>query len=268
MRGMKLIQIGLRCFLLVGVCFLGIRAQAEDSLYDSFQRSLKKEQPRYLAQSESEDAYDPFADYSEFDDSGEEEADINFFRHGRFLTLGFVGGMRGFTENLAEMYTSGPSYGFFICFFFDMRMAVQLGLLTGDHGFEAVGPQTTVTGSASINLTNIELKYYFNTQNVTRGLADLNPYLIGGINTVSRTVSLSGSEASGQDSTTGLAFGGGIEIPTMRKKGFVGIQAAYRYVTFGDEAQPLRISLAPQEFALLKPSGDTLDFLMILGLNY
>jgi hypothetical protein len=255
-------------FIIFAIALCGRGAQAEESLYDSFQRSLKKEPPRYLAQSESEDAYDPFADYSEFDDSGEEEADINFFRHGRFLTIGFVGGIRGFTDNLAQLYTSGPSYGFFICFFFDMRLAVQLGLLTGDHGFEAVGPSTRVTGNASINLTNIELKYYFNTQNVTRGLADLNPYLIGGVNTISRTVSLAGSEAAGQDSTMGLAFGGGIEIPTMRKKGFVGIQAAYRYVTFGDEGKPLRISLVPEEYASLNPSGDTLDILLILGLNY
>lgn len=241
---------------------------SEDGLYESFQQGSKKVQPRYLAQSESEDAYDPFADYSEFDDTGEEEADINFFRHGRFVTLGFVGGLRGWTENLAEMYSSAPTYGFFLCFFFDMRLAIQLGILTGDHDFEAVGQNTRVQGIASLNMTNVELKYYFNTQNVTRGLADLNPYIIGGINNVSRTVTLSGSEQGGQDSTMGLGFGAGIEIPTMRKKGFFGIQAAYRYITFGDENAPLRISLAPAENALLKPSGDSIDFLAILGLNY
>ena len=32
-----------------------------------------------------DDTYDPFADYSEFDASEEEEADIRFFKNGRFF---------------------------------------------------------------------------------------------------------------------------------------------------------------------------------------
>ena len=34
-----------------------------------------------------EESFDPFSDYSEFDESSDEEADINFFRNGRFLTV-------------------------------------------------------------------------------------------------------------------------------------------------------------------------------------
>ena len=38
----------------------------------------------YFAQyQDSGDTYDPFADYSEFDNVTEEEADINFFKHGQ-----------------------------------------------------------------------------------------------------------------------------------------------------------------------------------------
>ena len=44
-----------------------------------------------LASAQAEDeTYNPFADYSEFEESGEEEADLHFFRNGRFLTLGFM----------------------------------------------------------------------------------------------------------------------------------------------------------------------------------
>ncbi len=45
-----------------------------------------------------DDVYDPFADYSEF--GGQEEADINFFRHGRFVTIGSSLCYRIFTEAL------------------------------------------------------------------------------------------------------------------------------------------------------------------------
>ena len=39
-----------------------------------------------VAQFDADDTYDPFADYSEFDEAQEEEADINFFRNGRFCS--------------------------------------------------------------------------------------------------------------------------------------------------------------------------------------
>ena len=50
-----------------------------------------------LAQNDADDSYDPFADYSEFEQSSDEEEDINFFRNGRLFTLGFIGGYRGWT---------------------------------------------------------------------------------------------------------------------------------------------------------------------------
>ena len=65
--------------------------------------------PFLLAQAADDDAFDPFSDYSEFDEATEEEADINFFRNGRFLTVGFQLGVKGFTDNLAEIIDSYPS---------------------------------------------------------------------------------------------------------------------------------------------------------------
>jgi hypothetical protein len=59
---------------------------------------------------ETDESYDPFADYSEFAESAEQEADINFFRNGRFFTLGFQGGYRRFTETMGS-----SSVTFLIC---------------------------------------------------------------------------------------------------------------------------------------------------------
>lgn len=244
----------------------------EDDLYQAYKRSKNQPEKRYLiAQSDEDDSFDPFADYSEFDDASDEEADINFFRHGRFLTLGFTMGMRGFTEGLSSAYSSAPTFGLFLSFFFDMRMALQFGFLTGDHAFSISQSSSgrTLSGNVSTTWINVDLKYYFNTQNVTRGLADLNPYIIGGFGKVDRTVSLSGSgESPGADSTTGLNIGAGLEVPIMRKKGYFGIQAAYRYITFPDENGPFIMSSAANDFADQGANGDSMDFLAILGLNY
>lgn len=252
---------------------LPARADAgEIDLYQAYKKSKNKPEKRYLiAQAEEDDSFDPFADYSEFDDASDEEADINFFRHGRFLTLGFTMGMRGFTEGMSSVYGSGPTFGLFLSFFFDMRMALQLGFLTGDHPFNASQESSgrTLSGNVSMTWINVDLKYYFNTQNVTRGLADLNPYILGGFGKIDRTISLSGAgESPGADSTTGLNLGAGLEVPIMRKKGFFGIQATYRYFTFPDENGRIPMSSAVNDFADQSANGDSMDFMAILGMNY
>ena len=85
-----------------------------------------------FAQTDPDEAYDPFSDYSEFDEASDEEADINFFKNGRFFTVAMVLGPRGYTENLAKVYNDGPSYGLQLSYFFDLRLALALGILMGD----------------------------------------------------------------------------------------------------------------------------------------
>ncbi len=48
-------------------------------------QSVSKAPGVQVAQFDADDTYDPFADYSEFDEAQDEEADINFFRNGRFV---------------------------------------------------------------------------------------------------------------------------------------------------------------------------------------
>jgi hypothetical protein len=256
----------MRPLLYVLLCsiLLGSAAQASDFVFPA--RELKK--PMLLAQAEGDDAYDPFSDYSEFDEASDEEADINFFRNGRFFVLGFAGGIRSFTDNLSKFYSSAPSYGLFMTFFFDLRFALQAGFTTGDYSYEAKGTSgTKVNGNVSMTFLDVSLKYFFNTQNVTRGLADLNPYAIGGFSQIYRTLTLSSGD-SARDSTMGLNIGAGIEIPLMRKKAFFGIQGMYRYFNFKDENQFTTLDSITGETTSIKPSGDSYDIMGILGMNF
>lgn len=219
------------------------------------------------AQSDGDDAYDPFADYSEFDENTDEEADINFFRHGRFVTMGFAMGYRGFTDKLATIQTGAPSYGLFMSYFFDLRSAVQISFLTGDHGYEVAYGGDKVTGNIGFTLVNLDYKYYMNTQNITRGLADLNPYLMGGIAQVYRTKTVPGDLSDGRSETMGFNFGGGVEVPLNRKKSFFAIQMTYRFYNFKDENNNIYMPNSDQT-SNIKPRGDSIDVLGILGLNF
>lgn len=219
------------------------------------------------AQAEADDSYDPFADYSEFDEASDEEADINFFRNGRFFTLGFIGGYRGFTETLGQIYSAAPDFGLFLNYFFDLRFSMQLSFLTGDHTINFISPaKTQVIGTAAITAIGIDLKYYLNTQNVTRGLGRFNPYLIGGFSQVYRTATIAGISAFSKEGALAFDIGAGIEIPMMRNKMFLGFQTSYHLVNFKDENS--EIHLAGGEETGIYPTGDFFNLAVILGINY
>lgn len=110
------------------------------------------------------------------------------------------------------------------------------------------------------------LKYYFNTQNVTRGLAELNPYLVGGFSQIYRTITINGVDAVAKDSAFGFNFGAGIEVPMMRNKMFFGMQALYQFVSFADESRViLDINENPTG---ISPRGDSYLIHGILGVNF
>lgn len=224
------------------------------------------------AQSESGDAFDPFSDYSEFDQDSDEEADINFFKNGRFLTVGIAAGPRQFTDNLASLYGSGLNYGIQISYFFDLKMALGIGLMTGDHSvsFSTISGNNTIDYSGSVSFTSISfnLKYFLNTQNVTRGLADINPYILGGFSQWYRTYSISEFNTQSRENVMGADIGVGVEIPLMRRKAYLGIQGAYHYINFADENKDFLFNGTTNEKLNKRFNGDLTDFLLIIGMNY
>lgn len=220
-----------------------------------------------LAQSEEDDAYDPFADYSEFEESADEEEDINFFRNGRLFTIGFIAGYRDWTGTLGNIYSGDPNFGLFMTYFFDLRFSMQFGFLTGSHAVSARGPTENLDGNVSITDISFNFKYYLNTQNVTRGLADLNPYLLGGASHILRTQTIdSAPDDVVKNTAFGFNAGAGIEIPIMRNKMFFGLQGIYQIVNFSDENKYLRQSDGTTK--VVRPSGDSWTGLFILGSNF
>lgn len=223
--------------------------------------------PSAFAQFENDDTYDPFTDYSDYEATSEEEADINFFKNGRMLTLGLTGGYRNFTGNFSDIYGGGTSFGLFLSYFFDLRFALQFGFNTGDHSLIIPTPSGTLNGNLGVTDLTINLKYYLNTQNVTKGLGKLNPYFLFGMSQIQRTTTLPSTSGGvyGKDSTNGLTLGGGIEIPAMRNKMYYGFQLAYTFATFSDENTQIVINNVQTGVI---PGGDPYLMSIILGVNF
>ncbi len=230
--------------------------------------SLTPPESILVAQSEQGDgAYDPFTDFSEFDEKADEEEDINFFKNGRLVTVGFNAGIRNWTESLEQIYTPSMSVGIFLCYFFDLRFALQFGFQSSDHSLSVEGPTEKITGTVGISDFSFNLKYYFNTQNVTRGLADLNPYIVGGFSQVMRTITVANdNDFFGKDTASSFNAGLGIEIPMLRNKMFFGLQALYQVISFPDESK--QIEQIDNVKTGITPNGDSYTVLGILGVNF
>lgn len=240
---------------------------AEPVLLQAEESKLQVPPGVLVSQNDTDDAYDPFADYSEFEESMDEEEDINFFRNGRMLTLGFIGGYRGWTQTLGQIYSGNATFGLFLSYFFDLRFAMQLGYMTSDHTLVVKGSGfDPIQGTINISDISLLLKYYFNTQNVTRGLADMNPYIVGGFSQIYRTQTLSGSDVTAKDSAFAFDIGAGLEWPMMRNKMYFGVQGLFQYISFADEAKVY--TDANQISTGVSPAGDGFLGLAIIGINF
>ncbi len=228
-----------------------------------------------------DESFDPFSDYNEFEQDAEEEADINFFKNGRYLSLGLQLGYRGYLGGgFSEAYTPNLVYGFQFTYFFDFQFATSLGFTTGDHNvqFQSFSSPTqvsnTYTGNVNIQTLDLNFKYYFNTENVTKGLADLNPYVITGFGYYKRTYNLSNELAPNPDNIPGFKLGLGLEVPMLRRKAYFGIQGSYHLVQFPDENKRFieegSGGVAGSVPRPVKPTldGDIYDLSTIIGVNF
>jgi hypothetical protein len=154
-----------------------------------------------------------------------------------------------------------------LSYFFDLRFAMQFGYYTGSHGMLLDGGTTKVSGDADISALSADIKYYINTQNVTKGLAAVNPYMIFGLSSVKRNVSLEGIADYVSDDALGFDLGAGIELPMMRNKMYFGAQALYQVVNFKDEHQDIGSKVggsATGQFA----DGNFIILSAIIGVNF
>lgn len=222
---------------------------------------------RAFAGDDANDAYDPFIDYNEYEVEDEEEADINFFRNGRLLTAGVLFGDRTFTQGLGKIYDNNVAYGLYLSYFFDLRFALQFTFLTSSHRLHINTSAANVTGNASLNSIGVDIKYYFNTQNLTKGVATFNPYIIGGFSSIQRQTTVDSEPEFGKDSAMAFDIGAGVEFPILQKKMYVGAQALYQVVNFPDQNTEIVLQNEKVHTGIY-PNGGIFTGLAIFGVNF
>ena len=234
--------------------------------------SLKNSNPPLLfAKQGSFETFDPFVDYNEFQDVEMEREGIKFLKTGRLLTLSVFGGYEGMTFSMRRLYGDALlTAGAAISFFFDLQLAMQLGLIFPRKRYLSI-----LQTYPSFSSYYLDFKYYFSKQNLIKGLAFLNPYLIfgpfllkvrgfaeglpaagpappkvvtapaaGGAGEPPKPPPAGGKFTKGEldnvkeHSKAGFKAGLGIETPLF-KKAFIGLEISYSYVPLPFHGQDL-----------------------------
>lgn len=174
----------------------------------------------------------PFSDYVPFEDEYDVDEDERFMYFGRFFAVGLGTGFQTFGGNIGKLYnTALPVLDANLIYFFDFRLAGQLGINSANHAFTAA-PE----GLVEVNLfkVNLDLKYYFDTQNYAAAVTSANPYLIGGISEVYRTQTFQDFDTTSKDNSISLSAGAGVEFALSPRKSALGIEGRYHQFYFKD----------------------------------
>ena len=215
--------------------------------------------------------YDPFADYSEFENTEEELENIYFFQNSRFLTLGLKGGLKLFTLNMAALYNLGPIYSFYLNYFFDTQFAFQFETTFSTHGVLLQSDANNLlVGNAEFFSLGVAFKYFINTLLFTKKFNWFQPFFSLGIFRSSMTMEATLTENIGfyEDKGFGIDMGVGIEFLIMRDL-HLGIQYSFQFVTLGSEASLLTLTTSTGTTSSdFRPYGDWMHINALLGVNF
>ena len=241
--------------------------------FSSAESSFRVQNQYWLAQNSEniESAYDPFVDYSEFEDTDEEQKSIDFFQTGRFLTLSFQGGLQLFTQNMALLYEPGPLYGGNLNYFFNLQFAVQFSVLLSTHNIVLTSSTgQPFIGGADFLSIGLDFKYFIDRNLFHRSLNWFQPFFMLGFARSSLTMiaTLTNQPGFYEDSGYGLNAGAGFEFLVFKKMYF-GLMYTFRFVNFQEEARPLTLQNpdSPQQ-TQFQPYGDWMHISLMLGVSF
>lgn len=183
-------------------------------------------------QAGTQELANPFSDFVPFEDEYDIDEDERFMYFGRFFAVSLGTGLHKFGGNIGKLYnTAIPVMDFRLIYFFDFRLAGQVGLSSASHAFNA-----EPNGPVEVNLLrlNADLKYYFDTKNVGATITAANPYMVGGISQTFRTQVFQNHNAVEKDNAFAFSGGLGMEFALKPRKTSIGVEARYHTILFQD----------------------------------
>lgn len=178
----------------------------------------------------------PFSDYVPFQDEYDVDEDERFMYFGRYFGVELGTGMHEFTGNIGKLYnTALPVLYFDLLYFFDFRLAGQIGISSADHAFDAAP-----NGLVQVNLLSInaDLKYYFNTKDSGAAITSASPYIIAGIAQTFRTQTFQTQNNVIKDTAGAFSGGLGVEFVLKPRSTSLGVEGRVHDIIFKDRYAP------------------------------
>jgi hypothetical protein len=175
----------------------------------------------------------PFNDYAEFNEEEEETEDVRFYQNGRFFGVSIGTGFEGVTGNRGLLWQGGfPVIDFRVHYWFNFNMAMDMGFFNAPHNFFAKNQGDAV--DVKLFQVGINIKYYFDTKNLSAPISFANPYVLLGGGAYTKTESSVSAQTQTPETTVGIGFGGGLEFAIKPKKVAFSIESKIHFVTFKD----------------------------------
>lgn len=187
-------------------------------------------QDRSLPVEEEDFSDTPFTEYGEFNEESDEAAETKFFQYGRFFGVSLGVGYHNATGNRALLWQGGfPVFDFKVHYWFDFNLALDLAMHTANQYYVVNSSNTEV----NMLRFGLDLKYYFDTKNLSAPVSFANPYVLLGAGSFTKTETTSTGDST-PDSSFGISFGAGLEFVVSPRKTFFAIEGKFHSVTFKD----------------------------------
>jgi len=187
---------------------------------------------------------DIFNDFNEDAEASKVLEDERFYRYGRFFSMTFSLGYTSFDGNRGAAYDNAPpSWGFGLNYFSDFRTSFGLGVELSKHTMllevptKAYDPNPVGLIDISMLRTYFSYRYYIDTANLGTAITYSNPYFTTRfeywyVTNKFKDQSLKDKETEGG---FGIGIGGGLEFPIKIRESYVGVEALYHSISFGDK---------------------------------
>lgn len=190
--------------------------------------------PSAFANEDAAGVDNPFSNYVPFADEADIDEEEHFMYFGKFFGVGLGSGAQVFTGGIGQVYnTSLPVFDLRLIYFFNFRLALQMGLGLAKHGY--ILDESNI-GTVDVNMLrfNFDLKYYFNTVDFSAGLTAMNPYIVGGYSVINRTQNFVNQVRSVKDTAPVISGGGGVELEISPRAASIGFEFRAHQVFFPD----------------------------------
>lgn len=176
----------------------------------------------------------PFTEYGSFNEAEDEEAETRYFQHGRFFGVSLGMGFEAVDGNRGLLWQGGfPVVDFKLHYWFDFNIALDFGVTVAPHYYNT---NNALGGHVQANLLRfgVDIKYYFDTKNLSAPISFANPYVTAGGGNFMKTQTYYSLNKSDTDNSLGLSLGFGLEFAIKPRKSYFEVEGKIHMVYFND----------------------------------